>query len=167
MKKKLTLITSLALVGVVGVGYAAWNFGSSSTASTTAGVDIAPMVSTFGTLALTKPANFDLDDHPTDLLPNITIAYTWTVNAQGLTDLGKTGADLQLTATATLSAGLGTYIVVAAPAAITDPAATGGTLVFTVAWQSGMNPTDETEYDDMVTALGTPLITINAQITLI
>lgn len=77
MKKKFTLIASLALVGVIGVGFAAWQFGSATTATINVGVDIAGVEVQGGAIAVvSKTASIQLDQTPEGY--DIKFTATWT-----------------------------------------------------------------------------------------
>jgi len=152
MKLKTSLIATLATALVIGVGYAAWSFGSNSEASTTVGVTIAPKTES-GTVTITESPNFTLAPS----LDNLTFKATYT---QGV---GEPLSNMDLSYTIEFTSALDTYITVGALAIgewfhdtqVSVP----------VSWQAGMNPTTPTEWTTMNGLQSSMQITITVYAT--
>ena len=163
MKKALSIISALGVVGAIGIAFAAWNFGAATSDSVNVGVTIDDATSDdLGTFAFSDTtASLELDD--VDAGFNITFTATFTL-ASDLSG-GVTLSDVAFTYSVSFTYGLDAYLTA------TGGAFTNGTAkAVHIDWKSGKNPTTLVEYNalkDVIEGSPAPKIVITVVADLI
>lgn len=166
---KITLITGLSAIALVGTGYAAWTFSKDATATADSNVNITTKATEVGTLSLAEGQTFVLT------LDQDFIGWQKEANDNNTSDVSKVKLEyvgseekdyksgyavdetIEVTMTATYGA-LETYVTFGALDAAISKEYTGTKLEFefnlpTVSYVDAKYPRNETDYDAMVTAL--------------
>ena len=160
MKKTLSIISALGVVGAIGIAFAAWNFGSQATDSKEIGVtiDVANEDVPLGTFTWgAYTTTFELDDQVSFDLDFIATFVPDTTTFPSLTV-----ADVDLLYYVDFDT-LSPYLEVVGVNSTTKGTFVSGTKKeIAVTWKLGKNPTNITEYEDLEDiVLATPAVKIH------
>ena len=167
---KITLIAGLSAIALVGTGYAAWTFSNDATTTAESNVNITTKAAEVGTLALADGQTFVLtldqdfigwqktaNDNNTSDVSTIKLEYT---GSEEKDYKGGYAVDENIKVTMTADYGaLSTYVTFDALDADLTKEYTGTKLEFefnlpSVSYVDAKYPRNETDFDAMVTAIG-------------
>lgn len=162
---RVTLVSVLGVAAVIGTGYAAWTFSADTTATANANVLITSASEHAGTITFDKNVKLVLDQGWIGWIDAGVAAKDAYTNADALDSIVPTLTTYPGSETAvseyelTCSVNYGNFTNYLNFGTFATTWVSGSAVALpTVSWKDGMKPTTLTEYNNMVTALGTSTI---------
>lgn len=174
---KISLVAACAALALVGTGYAAWTFSKDASTASVGNVNITAKADEVGELTVNNENFYLVIDQKflgwattatatASDLSKVTLTYTGAASGTAATNTDwLIDEDIKFICTFDGSA-LSNYIVFGNADEYTKTVDYTGTAITcdytlpTVSWKDGMKPDNETEYDAMVTAIGTAKVNL-------